>query len=171
MMADREKLIERVEGMIRHYQSKADELKLAVDEAIDSDQTINVYKWMHSLWRSCCNFVADLDTLAAHCEVAEFVENCEDCGFCDKHKKGNNNMIIKKMAEANMDESVFWGKVEVETDSKSEWERVARILESIKDDDVCVCHCNLKENAERIAEILDYDIAVKVAPNCGADMR
>lgn len=40
----REKLIERVEELIQHYQNKADELKIAVEDAKDSDSTINVYK-------------------------------------------------------------------------------------------------------------------------------
>lgn len=61
-------------------------------------------------------------------------------------------MIIKKYAETNMDESCFYGKIEVETESKSEWETVIRILQKANDDE-CVCHCNLKENAELIAFI------------------
>ena len=74
---------ERIEQMIQYYQKEADELKLAVEDAIDSDETVSTYKWMHSLWRTCCNFVADLDELATHCEIEEFVESCEECGFCN----------------------------------------------------------------------------------------
>ena len=72
-------------------------------------------------------------------------------------------MIIKKYAETNMDESVFYGKIEVETNTKSEWEDTIRIL---KDglDDCCVCTCNLKENAELIAKILNYDEENRVFP-------
>lgn len=72
-------------------------------------------------------------------------------------------MNIKKYAEANMDESCFYGKVEVETNTKSEWEDVIRILKAIHDNSF-VCHCNLKENAALIAEILNYDAENKVAP-------
>lgn len=73
-------------------------------------------------------------------------------------------MIIKKYAEATVDESVFYGKVEVETESKSEWENVIRFLEAAHVNDDCVCHCNMKENAELIATILDYDVENKVCP-------
>lgn len=59
-------------------------------------------------------------------------------------------MIIKKYAETNIDESVFYGKIEVETESKSEWENVIRQLNVMHEDD-CACHCNLKENAELVA--------------------
>lgn len=83
-MKNEKRLSESVEELIQHYQSKADKLKTAMEDAIDSDATITVYKWMHSLWSTCCSFVADLDELATHCEVAEFIENCQDCGFCNK---------------------------------------------------------------------------------------
>lgn len=73
-------------------------------------------------------------------------------------------MIIKKHAETNMDESVFYGKVEVETESKSEWERAIRILSTMGDDNCFVCHCNMKENAELIATILDCDVENAVFP-------
>ena len=72
-------------------------------------------------------------------------------------------MIIKKYAESNMDESCFYGKIEVETNTKSEWENVIRLLKA-DDDDRCVCSCNLKENAELIAEILNYDEENRVFP-------
>ena len=70
-------------------------------------------------------------------------------------------MIIKKYAEATMDESVFYGKVEVETNTRTERENVIRILRGMNDGD-CVCHCNLKENAELVARILDCDAENKV---------
>ena len=72
-------------------------------------------------------------------------------------------MIIKKYAEATVDESVFYGRIEVETENKSEWENVIHILETAFDDGV-VLHCNLKENAELVATILDHDIENKVCP-------
>lgn len=72
-------------------------------------------------------------------------------------------MIIKKYAESNMDESCFYGKIEVETNTKSEWEDTIRLLKA-GDDDRCVCRCNLKENAELIAEILNYDEENRVFP-------
>lgn len=65
-------------------------------------------------------------------------------------------MIIKKYAESNVDESCFYGKIEVETNTKSEWENVIHLLETGLNES-CVCHCNLKENAELIATILDHD--------------
>lgn len=73
-------------------------------------------------------------------------------------------MIIKKYAETNMDESVFYGKIEVETNTRSEWENAIRILRTMNDDNNCVCHCNLKENAELIARILDHDAENTVSP-------
>ena len=72
-------------------------------------------------------------------------------------------MIIKKYAETNMDESVFFGNVEVETDTRTEWEDVIRILKNMNGNE-CVCHCNLKENAELIASILDYDVNGDISP-------
>lgn len=66
-------------------------------------------------------------------------------------------MIIKKNAETTVDESVFFGTVTVETENKNKWENVVRILENARDE-TFVCHCNIKENAELIARILDYDI-------------
>lgn len=88
-MENEKRLIEGIDKLIQHYQNEADELKLAVERASGSDATVSMYKAMHSLWRTCCNFVADLDELAANCEIAEFVESCEECGFC-------NNKDIKE---------------------------------------------------------------------------
>ena len=100
----------------------------------------------------------------AKCEIASYVESCEECGFCSSNiNKRRKNMIIKKYAESNMDESAFFGRVEVETDTKSEFEEVVRTLANIHDDSF-VCHCNMKENAELIAAILDYDTANEVYP-------
>ena len=72
-------------------------------------------------------------------------------------------MMIRKYAETNEDESCFYGKVEVETNTKSEWENAIRLLKTAHDDG-CVCHCNLKENAELIAAILDCDAENRVYP-------
>ena len=72
-------------------------------------------------------------------------------------------MNIRTYAETNMDESCFYGKVEVETNTKSEWEEAIHALKAIREDR-CVCHCNLKENAELIAAILNYDEENKVFP-------
>ena len=72
-------------------------------------------------------------------------------------------MIIKKYAESNVDETCFYGKIEVETNGKSEWENVIRLLKTAHDDS-CVCHCNLKENADLIAAILDCDAENRVYP-------
>lgn len=71
-------------------------------------------------------------------------------------------MKIRKYAETNMDESCFYGKVEVETDSKTEWENVIHILGNANANNDCVCHCNMKENAELIAKILDCDVENEV---------
>jgi hypothetical protein len=72
-------------------------------------------------------------------------------------------MIIKKYAESNVDESCFYGKVEVETNTKVEWENVIRILQTMQGDN-CVCRCNLKENAKMVATILDHDVENQVCP-------
>ena len=74
----------KVERLIAHYQEKADELKEAVDAASETDSTVSTYKWMHSLWRTVCSFVEDLDELAADCDIRKLVESCEDCGFCER---------------------------------------------------------------------------------------
>ena len=79
-----DRLEKRIEELIQHYQKEADELKNAKERALDSDATISVYKAMNSLWRTCCNFVADLDELAANCEIAQVIESCNECGFCNK---------------------------------------------------------------------------------------
>ena len=73
-----------VERLIAHWQSKADELKKSVEDTCGEASTVSTYKWMHSLWRTVCEFVADLDDLATHCEINNYVENCEECGFCKK---------------------------------------------------------------------------------------
>ena len=86
-MADEKSLDVLIEELIQHYQKEADELKLAAERAIGSDATVSMYKAMHSLWRTCCNFVTDLDELATHCEIEEFAESCEECGFCNKKIK------------------------------------------------------------------------------------
>lgn len=75
-----------VERLIAHWQSKADELKKSVEDACGEASTVSTYKWMHSLWRTVCEFVADLDDLATHCEINNYVENCEECGFCKKEE-------------------------------------------------------------------------------------
>ena len=77
-------MVEKIDRLIQHYQAEADELKKAVERSSDSDATISVNKAMYSLWRTCCNFIADLDELATHCEceIAEVVEGCDECGFC-----------------------------------------------------------------------------------------
>ena len=75
-------MVEKIDRLIQHYQAEADELKKAVDRTSGSDATISVNKAMYSLWRTCCNFIADLDELATNCEIAELVEGCDECGFC-----------------------------------------------------------------------------------------
>ena len=75
-------MVEKIDRLIEHYQAEADELRKAVDRTSGSDATISVNKAMYSLWRTCCNFIADLDELATHCEIAELVEDCDKCGFC-----------------------------------------------------------------------------------------
>ena len=72
-------------------------------------------------------------------------------------------MNIRKYAETNMEETCFYGKVEVETNDKKEWEDAIQALKAVHKDGV-VCHCNLKENAELIAAILDYDVENKAYP-------
>jgi hypothetical protein len=90
----------------------------------------------------------------------------KNAAFAINKHKGEIKMIIKKYAESNMDESCFYGKIEVETETKSEWEDVIRNLQNIQEDCKCVCHCNLKENAELIAEILHFDEVNRVFPVC-----
>ena len=83
-MGMKKSLDERIDELIQHYQKEADELKLAVERACGSDAAVSVYKAMHSLWRTCCNFIADLDELATNCDIAEVIESCDECGFCNK---------------------------------------------------------------------------------------
>lgn len=75
-------------------------------------------------------------------------------------------IIYKHIAESTEDGSIFNGKVEVETNSREEWEAILKGLptESKAVDCDTICHCNVKENAEIIAKILDYDIRGEVAP-------
>lgn len=75
-------MVEKIDKLIEHYQAEADKLKQSVKDSNDSDATISVNKAMYSLWRTCCKFIADLDELATHCEIAETVESCDECGFC-----------------------------------------------------------------------------------------
>lgn len=84
-MSNENDLHKKIEMLIQHYQDKADELKKDVDNASDSDATISVRKALYSLWRTCCNFVAELDELATQCELEEYVESCDECGFCNKN--------------------------------------------------------------------------------------
>lgn len=82
-------MVEKIDKLIEHYQAEADKLKKAVQDTSDSDETISVNKAMYSLWRTCCNFIADLDELAVHCEIAEVVEDCDECGFCKHSPNGD----------------------------------------------------------------------------------
>ena len=75
-------MVKKLDRLIQHYQAEADELKQAVERTSGSDATISVNMAMYSLWRTYCNFIADLDELATHCEIAELVEDCDECGFC-----------------------------------------------------------------------------------------
>lgn len=74
-------------------------------------------------------------------------------------------IIYKHEAETTEDGTIFSGKVEIETASREEWEAILEML-PVKSGVECdtICHCNVKENAERIAQILDYDIRGEVAP-------
>ena len=75
-------------------------------------------------------------------------------------------IIYKHIAESTEDGEVFNGKVEIETVSREEWEVILNSL-PVKGNVVecdTVCHCNVKENAETIAQILDYDIRGEVSP-------
>lgn len=75
-------------------------------------------------------------------------------------------VITKHSAESTEDESIFWGKIEVEVETREEWEKLLSSLYRLDEVGECdtVCRCNVKENAERIAQILDYDNLNKVAP-------
>lgn len=72
-------------------------------------------------------------------------------------------IIYRSCTESNEDGSAFSAKIEVETDSRQEFETILKTL-GISGKDVTVCHCNVKENAELVAEILDYDVNGEVAP-------
>ena len=75
-------------------------------------------------------------------------------------------IIYKHEAESTEDGSVFNAKVEIETASREEWKAILTSLPVKSNIVECdtVCHCNVKENAETIARILDYDIRGEVSP-------
>lgn len=75
-------------------------------------------------------------------------------------------IIYKHIAESTEDEKVFNGKIEIETESREEWETIVASLPNTAKTVECdtVCHCNVKVNAEIIAQILDYDVRGEVAP-------
>lgn len=72
-------------------------------------------------------------------------------------------IIYRVCTESNEDGSAFGAKIEVETDSRQEIETILKTL-GVSGKDVTVCHCNVEENAELIAKILDYDVNGEVAP-------
>lgn len=75
-------------------------------------------------------------------------------------------IIYKHISESTEDLSVFNARVEIETDKREEWEDILNRL-SIESNVVecdTVCHCRIRQNAEIIAQILDYDIRGEVAP-------
>lgn len=73
-------------------------------------------------------------------------------------------MIIYRVCkESNEDGSAFGAKIEVQTDSRKELETILKAL-GVFGEDNTVCHCNVKENAELVAEILDCDANGEVAP-------
>ena len=76
-------------------------------------------------------------------------------------------IIHKHMAESTEDGTIFNAKIEIETDSLEEYMSALNALRAIGKTVDCdtVCHCNVKVNAEIIAEILDYDIRGEVAPH------
>lgn len=69
----------------------------------------------------------------------------------------------KVCTENNNFSSNFSVKIEVETNSRKEFETILKVLGVFGEDDT-VCHCNVKENAELVAEILDCDANGEVAP-------
>ncbi len=69
----------------------------------------------------------------------------------------------KVCTENNNFSSDFSAKIEVETNSRKELETILKVLGVFGEDDT-VCHCNVKENAELVAEILDCDANGEVAP-------
>ena len=75
-------------------------------------------------------------------------------------------IIYKHIAESTEDGAVFNGKIEIETASRDEWEKIMNMVSKVGTLYECdtVCHCNVKVNAETIAKILDYDIRGEVAP-------
>lgn len=82
---------EKIEKLIIYYQAEADRLKEAVDAANERDSVVSTYKWMNSLWRTVCSFIENLDTLGESCDIEEVIENCDDCGFCQRKEKTNGD--------------------------------------------------------------------------------
>lgn len=79
----------KIERLVAHYQEQADELKKSVDAASETDSTVSIYKWMHSLWRMVCSFIEDLESISTDCEIKEVIESCEECGFCERKENQN----------------------------------------------------------------------------------
>ena len=77
------KLSDELEKLIEAWQNSADELKEKCEELCGENVTISAYKAMHMLWRTVCNIIEDLDTIAHKCEIAEVAEDCGACGFCE----------------------------------------------------------------------------------------
>ena len=79
-------------------------------------------------------------------------------------------IIYKHISESTEDGVIFNARVEIETASREEWETILNSLpiERKTVDVDTVCHCDVKENAEIIAQILDYDLRGEVAPFAGA---
>lgn len=75
-------------------------------------------------------------------------------------------IIYKHTAESNQDMSCFYGKIEIEVDNIEEWNELLPMLPNFAKTVDCdtVCHCNIKENAETIAQILDYDNRYEISP-------
>lgn len=76
----------------------------------------------------------------------------------------------KVCTENNNFSSDFSAKIEVETNSRKELETILKVLGVFGEDDT-VCHCNVKENAELVAEILDCDANGEVAPRLAEKIR
>ena len=72
-------------------------------------------------------------------------------------------IITKRHTESTEDKTIFSGKIEIETDSIAEWKMINKTLSGLGayEESETVAHCNLKENAELIANILDFDCAGK----------
>lgn len=75
-------------------------------------------------------------------------------------------IIYRHTSESTEDMSIFNARIEIETDNREEMEAIMSSL-PIKGNAVecdTVCHCRVKENAELIAQILDYDLRGEVSP-------